>query len=50
MTVPEPKNLSKNGTVSLKFKTAGTYVVRAEGKTAKGSKIIAPVCLVTVTE
>ena len=44
------KKLTKNGTVSLKFKTAGTYVVTAEGKTAKGSKIIAPVCLVTVTE
>ncbi len=50
VTVPEPKKLSKNGTVSLKFKTAGTYVVTAKGKTAKGSKIIAPVCLVTVTE
>ena len=50
VTVPEPKKLSKNGTVSLKFKTAGTYVVRAEGKTAKGSTIIAPVCLVTVTK
>lgn len=44
------KKLSKKGTVSLKFKTAGTYVVTAEGKTAKDSTIIAPVCLVTVTE
>ena len=44
------KKLSKKGTVSLKFKTAGTYVVTAEGKTAKGSKIIAPVCLVTVNK
>ncbi|MBS7406193.1 MAG: hypothetical protein KIG15_00890 [Coriobacteriales bacterium] len=44
------KKLTKKGTVSLKFKTAGTYVVTAEGKTAKGSKIIAPVCLVTVTK
>lgn len=44
------KKLTKKGTVSLKFKTAGTYVVTAEGKTAKGSKIIAPVCLVTVAE
>ena len=50
VTVPEPKKLSKNGTVSLKFKTAGTYVVTAKGKTAKGSTIIAPVCLVTVTK
>lgn len=44
------KKLSKKGTVSLKFKTAGTYVVTAKGKTAKGSTIIAPVCLVIVTE
>lgn len=44
------KKLSKKGTVSLKFKTAGTYVVTAKGTTAKGSTIIAPVCLVTVTE
>lgn len=43
-----PKKLSKKGTVSLKFKTAGTYVVTAKGTTAKGSTIIAPVCLVTV--
>lgn len=42
------RKLSKKGTVSLKFKTAGTYVVTAKGKTAKGSTIIAPVCLVTV--
>lgn len=42
--------LSKKGTVSLKFKSAGTYVVTASGKTAKGSAIIAPVCLVTVSE
>ncbi len=41
---------SKKGTVALKFKTAGTYVLTAKGKTAKGSTIIAPVCLVTVTE
>lgn len=44
------KKLSKKGTVALKFDTAGTYVVTAKGKTAKGSTIIAPVCLVTVTE
>lgn len=50
VTVPASKKLSKKGTVSLKFKTAGTYVVTAEGKTAKGSTIIAPVCLVNVTE
>lgn len=42
--------LSKKGTVSVKFKSAGTYVVTASGKTAKGSTIIAPVCLVTVSE
>lgn len=47
-TVPASKKLSKKGTVSLKFKTAGTYVVTAKGTTAKGSTIIAPVCLVTV--
>lgn len=44
----DSRKLSKKGTVSLKFKTAGTYVVTAEGTTAKGSTIIAPVCLVTV--
>lgn len=44
------KKLTEKGNVSLKFKTAGTYVVTAKGKTAKGSTIIAPVCLVTVTK
>lgn len=42
--------LSKKGTVSVKFESAGTYVLTASGKTAKGSTIIAPVCLVTVSE
>ena len=46
--VKQTKSLSKKGTVTLRFKTAGTYVVSAYGTTATGSAIIAPACVVTV--
>ena len=46
--VKQTKSLSKKGAVTLRFKTAGTYVVSAYGTTATGSAIIAPACVVTV--